>query len=215
MAYDPGQQPYGGQPQPFGNQPFANQPQSYGGQTQPYGNQPQSYGDQPQSYGGQPQQPGRPGAPDQHLASWGQRAGAYLLDALLLFLALLPGAVLLGIGAAADSDGSGPDEGNVPLIVLGVLLMLAGLGFQLWNQGWRQGARGQSFGKQWLGIRLVSAQTGTPPGGGTGLGRLLLRSVLGNCTQGLYSLLTFLWPLWDDRRQTLDDKIFKTLVVRQ
>jgi len=131
-------------------------------------------------------------------------------------VALLPGMAALIAGAAADSDGElGPDQPNGALIGLGVLLLVAGIGFQAWHQGWRQGAQGQSFGKQVVGVRLVSVERGVPPGGWVGLGRLALRGVLGNCTQGIYSIVTFLWPLWDPQRQTLDDKIFKTLVVRR
>lgn len=30
----------------------------------------------------------------------------------------------------------------------------------------------------------------------------------------VYSLVTYLWPVWDNRRQTIDDKIVHTLVVQ-
>jgi RDD family len=53
-----------------------------------------------------------------------------------------------------------------------------------------------------------------PPGGWTGVGRLFLRTLLGNVTGGIYTLLTYLWPLWDDKNQTLDDKMLSTLVVK-
>ena len=46
-----------------------------------------------------------------------------------------------------------------------------------------------------------------------GLGRLLLRGFLGSITGGIYTVLTYLWPLWDERVQTLDDKIWSTLVI--
>jgi hypothetical protein len=38
--------------------------------------------------------------------------------------------------------------------------------------------------------------------------------LLGGASFGVCTLLTYLWPLWDERRQSLDDKIFFTLVVR-
>ena len=50
--------------------------------------------------------------------------------------------------------------------------------------------------------------------GGAGLGRLLLRQLLGGASCGLYAFATYLWPLWDPQRQSLDDKIVRTLVVR-
>ena len=63
-------------------------------------------------------------------------------------------------------------------------------------------------------IKLVRLADAVPPGGGIGLARYLLRTFLGNITFGIYTLLTYLWPLWDERRQSLDDKIFSTLVIR-
>jgi len=51
-------------------------------------------------------------------------------------------------------------------------------------------------------------------GGWIGLGRFLVRTLLGAITGGVYTILTYLWPLWDEKKQTLDDKIFGTLVVR-
>jgi uncharacterized RDD family membrane protein YckC len=151
--------------------------------------------------------------PSPALATWGRRALALIIDALILLALCLPGAVVLGLGAAADSDGSGPDQPNGSLVALGAALALAGVVVHFWQQGWRQGARGQSWGKQLLGIWLVRFAGGRPPGGGTGLGRLLLRMVLGNASCGLYTLLTYLWPLWDANRQTLDDKILTTVVI--
>jgi uncharacterized RDD family membrane protein YckC len=91
--------------------------------------------------------------------------------------------------------------------------MLAALLFSVWNVGWRQGATGQSIGKGILRIRLVRMADGVPPGGGIGLGRYFIRTILGGVTSGVYTLVTLLWPLWDERRQTLDDKIVSTLVV--
>lgn len=145
------------------------------------------------------------------LASYGQRVGAYLIDALIAVVLTLPGTALIVAGALAASDG---DKPNALLIVLGVLLILAGVAVHIWNQGWRQGATGQSWGKGITHVRLVRAADGRPPGGPVGLGRWFLRQLLGNVSGGVYSLLTLLWPLWDERRQTLDDKILSTLVVQ-
>ena len=103
---------------------------------------------------------------------------------------------------------------NGGLVGLTVLLYLVPIAFQLWNQGWRPGSIGWSWGQQIVGMKLVSIATGQPPGGWIGVGRLVVRSLLGAVTGGIYTVLTYLWPLWDDRNQTLDDKIWSTLVVR-
>jgi uncharacterized RDD family membrane protein YckC len=217
-----GQQPYGtygqGSPPP---PPPPGFPEASGQQPPPYGQQPPPYGQQ--GYGGYPPQqygqapwvpPGYGGRPDVRYATWGQRAGALILDGLFGFLLYIPGVILLGIGARPVDREDGGGSGGGGLIVVGALLMLAAFAAQLWNQGWRQGAQGWSWGKQVLRIKLVRVADAQPPGGGVGIGRLLLRGVLGSVTFGVYTLLTYLWPLWDERSQSLDDKILNTLVVQ-
>ena len=207
-----GQQPYG--PPGYGQQPYGQQPyqQPYGQQPyqQPYGQPP--YGQQAPPYAG-PYGWGPPGLPPGiRLASWGQRAAALILDSLFGALLYLPGILLVTFGAVRAED-NGSDAASTTLIVIGSVLMLAALVVQLWNQGWRQGSRGWSWGKQVMKIKLVRLADGQLAGGGLGLGRLLLRSLLGAVTGGIYTVLTYLWPLWDERRQSLDDKIWSTLVV--
>ena len=153
---------------------------------------------------------GPPIPPGTTLASYGQRVGAYLIDALIALLLTLPGTLLIVVAAVA-SDGGGVNGG---LLALGIVLILAGVAIHIWNQGWRQGVIGQSWGKGIMQIRLVRAADGVPPGGGIGLGRYFLRQLLGNVTGGVYTVLDLLWPLWDERRQTLDDKIVSTLVIQ-
>lgn len=141
------------------------------------------------------------------LAPWWRRAVALLFESLCIVLLAMPGVVVLSIAGDGFHPGS-------PLLWIGIGLSAAGWALGLWQLTWRQGARGQSWGKQLLRIRLVSSVSGRPPGGGTGVGRLLVRGGLGLLSQGLYQLATYLWPLWDERCQTLDDKMWHTLVVR-
>lgn len=215
-----GEQPYGGQ-QPYGQQ----QQQPYG---QPaYGQQPygqQGYGQQPYgqysappygstAYGPPPGYgPGLP--PGTQLASWGQRAVALLLDALFSTLLFIPGVILIGIAAASTDDDGSMNAVSGTLLTIGIVLCVAALVVGIWNVGWRMGKHGWSWGKQVMKIKLVRVSDGVPPGGGVGLGRYFVRALLGNVTFGVYTLLTYLWPLWDERRQSLDDKIFSTLVVK-
>ena len=135
-------------------------------------------------------------------------------------LVALPGLIVL-IAALASAETETDSAGtttitnvNGGLVALGVVLLLLATVFQFWNYGWRNGSRGCSLGKQVVGIRLVSEATRQRPGGWTGLGRFLVRTLLGAITGGVYTILTYLWPLWDEKKQTLDDKIFGTLVVR-
>jgi uncharacterized RDD family membrane protein YckC len=227
-----GQQPGYGQPgygQPGYGQQGHGQPgygqQAYGQQA--YG--PAGYGQQgqyPQTayqqnpYAQAPWAPPGYGASTANLASWGIRAGALLLDGLFAGLVALPGVIVL-IAAFASAETQTDAAGtttitdiNGGLLALGIVLLLLAVVFQFWNYGWRNGSKGCSLGKQVVGIRLVSMATGQPPGGWVGLGRFLVRNLLGALTGGIYTILTYLWPLWDEKKQTLDDKIFSTLVVR-
>jgi uncharacterized RDD family membrane protein YckC len=206
-----------------GAQPPAGGAQGYPQQADQYGYPPQGYPPQgypPQGYPpqGYPQQgypPQRfgppPLPPGVTLASWGARAAAYLVDVVALFACVVPGAVVTGLVVGPLEPGEDP----APLGVVGIILGFAvPLLVWLYQFTWRAGARGQSWGKQVVGIHLVREFDVQPPGGGLGIGRYALRWALGNASCGGYTLVTLLWPLWDDRNQTLDDKMLHTLVVR-
>ena len=82
------------------------------------------------------------------------------------------------------------------------------IGITIWNRYVRAGRTGQSWGKKVVGIRLVRESDGRPIGAGMAFVRDLAHIVDG------FLYLGYLWPLWDEKKQTLDDKIFSTLVVR-
>ena len=83
----------------------------------------------------------------------------------------------------------------------------------------RKGERnGMTLGKQVLKIR-VYREDGQPVGFGLGVlrdfvVRFLLFGLVGFFFLGLPGLLDLLWPLWDERNQTLHDKIVSTYVIR-
>jgi uncharacterized RDD family membrane protein YckC len=141
----------------------------------------------------------------QPLASWGSRVGSYLLDVLFGLLLGVPGGVLVGVGAASHGGT------RVTLVTVGSVLLLIGVIVQVWQTGWRQGARGQSWGKSVTGLRTVSAETMRPIGGPMGLLRWLVDGLLGMIS--ILQLLNYLWPLWDSRRQTWADKVVGSVVL--
>jgi uncharacterized RDD family membrane protein YckC len=140
----------------------------------------------PGAYGAAPPPPGS-GWTGPPLASWGQRAGANLIDYTG------PAIVAIVFRFAAP--------------VLGILLSLAALAWGIYN-AYLQGETGQSYGKKQLGLRLVRESDGQYIGGGAGIGRFFLHII-----DGLPCYLGFLWPLWDAKRQTFADKIMGTLVI--
>ncbi|GAA4714809.1 RDD family protein [Pedococcus ginsenosidimutans] len=159
------------------------------------------------------------------LAGWGSRVGAMLIDTLVQLIGMVPylvGAVMFAAGAPDTSSrydsttGTVTDvttrDGNVGLMVAGGLLVLLGflgmLGIQIWNRSFKQGRTGQSVGKKALGLKLVDERTGQPIGAGMAFVRDLAHVLDG------FFYIGYLWPLWDDKRQTFADKILNTVVVQ-
>ncbi len=169
------------------------------------------------------------------LAGWGHRAGALLIDWVILSVltAVLALPWLRDLvdsyrdwldQALNDTGGGTPDTGRLqddiarPLAVLAVITLAVQLvyhvGFLLWRQA--------TPGKLALGLRVrLRERPGPMP-----LGTVLLRWVaqFGIRIAGLlpllgiispvYLLLDYLWPLWDDKSQAIHDKVAKTNVVR-
>ena len=171
------------------------------------------------------------------LAGWWQRVLAYVIDAVVVGLV----AGLLAVPwirdmwetyrdwfrDALDSSSSGAGTVDtaelqrdlfVPLTIsLGIQLAVGfayHVGFLLWRQA--------TPGKLLLGLRVRRRQQPGPLPVGTvllrwvaqfGPGALGIIPVVGTLT-GIYSLLDHLWPLWDDQKQAIHDKVAGTNVVR-
>ena len=130
-------------------------------------------------------------------ANWLYRVGAYLIDDLVALVPLIVVRIVIAVLSAAGSTGSDPIA-----VVLSTVALLASLAVAIWNLFIRQGRTGQSLGKQALGIRLVSLQTGEPIGALMAFLRQLCHIV-----DSLACYIGWLWPIWDSRRQTFADKI--------
>jgi uncharacterized RDD family membrane protein YckC len=129
------------------------------------------------------------------LAEWGTRAGAYLLDMAIILVPFL--VVGLGLGQVS--------------VFFTIIAYLYALAFGIWFSV-QVGQTGQSPGMRMVGLRCISTKTGQPIGGGLGIVRSLCH--------GLFSALCFvgaivdlLFPLWDDQKQTIADKMMSTVVV--
>ena len=114
-----------------------------------------------------------------HLAGWGIRFVAVILDVILVTLTLFIGYLVWW------------------LIILG---------------------RGQTPGKQIVGIQAVHTHSGQPLGWGMMFVReFLVKGILFRLlyvlTLGILFLLDNLWPLWDQNKQALHDKIVGTQIA--
>jgi uncharacterized RDD family membrane protein YckC len=212
----------GGQGQGPGPGPGQGGPQGYPGYPPGYAGQPQQgYPAAPYGYGYQQGPMGLPaGMPP--FASWGARVGAQLLDGLMF--GLIPaGLVIAGYvkfivkvyDAQQKCDDQGISSANCPnpkiqssslsLIAIGGLL---GLAVTLYL-AYREGKTGQTPGKRIVGIRLLRLADGSALGFGMAFGRRLLHVL-----DSMACCLGYLWPLWDDKRQTFADKCVSTVVVK-
>jgi uncharacterized RDD family membrane protein YckC len=132
------------------------------------------------------------------LATYGQRVAGFLID-----VGLPTGLFAMALIAALRTR-----DWTVVLVVH-PLATSAVVAFLVWNCGWRQGRSGQSIGKRALGMRLVAVATGQPVGFGRAVGRQFAHLL-----DGLPLWLGYVWPLWDEQRQTFADKVCSTLVVQ-
>ena len=94
------------------------------------------------------------------------------------------------------------------LLAVGSVLYLVALGLAIYNCYFLAGRTGQTVGKRLMKIWLVGQRSGRPIGALNAFLRNLLHVLDGLGCVG------YLWPLWDDERQTLADKIAQTVVVR-
>jgi uncharacterized RDD family membrane protein YckC len=65
-----------------------------------------------------------------------------------------------------------------------------------------------------VGIHVLRADGLVPIGVGMAIVRVLAIAFVSQLTCGIAGLLDVLWPLWDERRQALHDKIASSVVVR-
>ena len=133
---------------------------------------------------------------DPVLASYGARFGGLVIDNVIVGLCMLPGMVLV-------------IAGSTPLIIVGLLLMLAGFAVAAVLY-----ARGVSSTGQWIGNRVtntkvVDVRNGrTVTAGEAGL-RFVIRSFVSSI---LY--IGFLIAPFNSQRQTFHDMVAGTVVTR-
>lgn len=159
-----------------------------------------------QGYGTPPPQP--------VYAGMGKRLLAAIIDGILISLGGIPGWIVIMISAVgavstADSRGKISDDAAGAMmggIFLGYFLLFIGSVLVWLFQIYLLGRDGATLGKRWLKLKVVD-QTGQPLGFGKAFLRELVKQLLG----GLCFLL-YLWPLFDNQKQGLWDKLFNTHV---
>lgn len=136
------------------------------------------------------------------LASWGSRAGAFLIDGVILSVPFF--VLVFGVFAFAAAD-SAAGLGFIPMTILWGLISIV-------YKPVMEGMKGATLGKMAVGIKVVIAETGAQCDYARAFLRWFVGTIINFVPFG--SLVDNLWPLWDERNQTLHDKAAGTLVVR-
>jgi uncharacterized RDD family membrane protein YckC len=151
-------------------------------------------------------------APQWVYAPWGDRALGYVVDGLVI----LGMVVALGLLTALFVGGLYGLEGRMSDGMEGAacsgvaLFIVAGFFIGLWNRFYLIYTRGYSVGQGVMKLKVVDAQGQllTP---GRAFIRLIMHTLFGFVP--FLPVLDFLWPLWDDHRQTLHDKVANSYVI--
>jgi uncharacterized RDD family membrane protein YckC len=130
------------------------------------------------------------------LAELGPRVIAFLLDWVAGYAVLFVAFAVIGaiVGAVSETLGG----------LIGLLGSVAATAYWFW-QVYQEGTTGQTLGKRAQRVRLVGTDNGGLP---VGFAMAFVRNVV----NGLCGLC-WLFALVDARRQTVGDKISKTIVV--
>jgi uncharacterized RDD family membrane protein YckC len=167
---EPFQDPEPGAQPPEPPQPAPSGSSGYAG----YGYQQQGYG---YSY-----------APVSNYSGFWRRAGAFVLDEVIV------GVVGSVIAALAGDNGA-----------IGWFNLVLGIAyFSIF-----EGTSGQTIGGRVARVRVVDADSGAI----IGIPRAIVRNIA-RILSGLVFGLGYFWMLWDPRKQTWHDKIASTVVVR-
>jgi len=132
------------------------------------------------------------------LADWATRALGILIDFVLVIAIYVIGFIVTIILSIVSSALGSLFSLVWWLVEIGIWLYL----------GYLVGLRGYSPGMAIVGIKCVSEETGEIIGGGQGV----IRSIA-HIVDSLICYVGWLFPLWDAKRQTLADKIVKTVVL--
>ena len=147
------------------------------------------------------------GLPGTEYASIGARIGAHIIDHLFVGLGAIPGFIVIFLAAILTANLNQSEQGiGIVIVVLGYVVLFAGiLIVALYNIN-KLGKTGMTVGKKMMKIKVVTA-TGEP----LGFGKAFLREFV-KWLAGSVCAILLLWPLWDQEKQSLGDKVAGTHV---
>jgi len=151
-------------------------------------------------------------------ATWGDRVIGYLIDSVLVGIAMIIlysvlGTFFLAVGGLSGlrrPETLGPFSGGICCLMI-VVFPIATLLVGLFNRVYLVATRGASIGQGVMKLKVVDGN-GNLLSMGTAFVRLLAQVVLAMLQVGF--VLDVLWPLWDEKRQTLHDKAVNCYVIK-
>lgn len=154
--------------------------------------------------------------PKESYTPWFTRVLAFLIDWVPIWLVFLVPMIGLLVTDGADCFdamyGSGRDycttSSSDLWLAVQVIGFLPAMAYFLWNFCYRQGKTGQSIGKSVMKFKVISEKTWQPIGFWLSLVRQIAHYV-----DQLICYIGYLFPLWDDKRQTIADKLMSTVCV--
>lgn len=168
--------------------------------------------------------PEAPAPPVVEVASWGRRFGAFIVDNIILGIPIgiyAFGRVMSEFSDAGVFEGTEPSEAELNRVMdsmTGDMLMFGLIGTIIGALYFilMHGTVGKTLGKMMFGIKVIKDD-----GNLCDLGAAFRRAVVYPIGGGvpyigwLITIINGLWPLWDDRHQSLGDKLGATYVVRK
>jgi uncharacterized RDD family membrane protein YckC len=145
--------------------------------------------------------------------------GGYLIDLLIFLPVLVVLAVLLRHTHVLQVHFVERRHGTTRRSLSLLSFIITGVLFLIYATLMVGGPRGQTVGMMAVGVRAVREGTTDVVGYGAALGRALVEQILrllgaASIILGVVWLVDMLFPLWDKKRQTLHDKVAKTVVLR-
>jgi uncharacterized RDD family membrane protein YckC len=132
-------------------------------------------------------------------AAVGARFGAMLIDGVIGTAFTIPGYVAL-FGSIAAGSGGGANTSVMFLLASSFVYPIIYVR--------RVGSRGQSWGHQACGVRVVDATTGGPIGAWRAFGRVIVRGL-----GAIPCYLGLMWAVWEPRKRGWHDLACNTVVV--
>jgi uncharacterized RDD family membrane protein YckC len=147
------------------------------------------------------------------LAGWWRRAGAQLIDGLIVGAGAF--VLLFAITAPFSIGFFASDSAGVVSIVVGLIFAILCISIValLYAPAMMARTNGKTFGRMVTGIRVVRVNGQPVTFGFAFIREVLVKVLLFSILPAVAHLVDVLWPLWDEENRALHDFIVNTRVV--